>query len=216
MSSEDYYEQPRWELQAFIPSAHRRVLEVGCASGQFSALLGRDAEVWGVEMHEPAAAIARTKLFRVHVGSFDAVAPQLPDAYFDLVVCNDVIEHMADDEGFLRRVQSKMAPGAHLMGSIPNMRHWRDLKKLIFRRQWEYADSGVLDRTHLRFYTVDSFRRTLERCGYKVERLEGINRTTGRGTVLALKLLGLGAFTDTAYMQYAFVACPRTEATSAR
>lgn len=208
MSEPDYYGQPRRELQAFIPQPHARVLEIGCAAGQFRSLLGPEAEVWGVEMNPHAAERARQHLHRVLVGSYEAVEADLPPGYFDLVICNDVIEHMADDEGFLRRVQTRMAPGARLMGSIPNMRHWRDFKKLLFRRQWEYSDSGVLDRTHLRFYTGDSFRRTLERCGYRVERLQGINQTTSDGKLLLMRLLGLGAFSDTAYMQFAFVASP--------
>jgi hypothetical protein len=103
------------------------------------------------------------------------------------------------------------------MGSIPNMRHWPVLKALVWHQEWEYQDEGILDRTHLRFYTIKSFPRLLQRCGYRVERFEGINRNVPRKTARWLSLiLGVQAAADVLYMQFAFVASADAEAGGAR
>ena len=83
------------------------------------------------------------------------------------MVCNDVIEHMADHDRFLRQIRGHIAPGGVLIGSVPNMRHYRALFELLVLRDWDYRDSGVLDRTHLRFFTARSLRRSLTRAGFE-------------------------------------------------
>jgi 2-polyprenyl-3-methyl-5-hydroxy-6-metoxy-1,4-benzoquinol methylase len=122
------------------------------------------------------------------------------------VICNDVIEHMPDDEFFLRDIQSKMAPDGRLLGSIPNMRHWPVLKDLVFKKEFDYQDMGVLDRTHLRFYTVKSFPKLLEKTGFTLEVFTGINRSIKKSTRALLWFLGWGRFNDVGFIQFAFVA----------
>jgi 2-polyprenyl-3-methyl-5-hydroxy-6-metoxy-1,4-benzoquinol methylase len=206
---ENYYAGTRSELRPFIPKSYQRVLEVGCGEGGFRANLAPEAEVWGVEMVPAVADIARGKLHRVLTGTFEQVAGELPDRYFDLVICNDVIEHMADDAAFLRAVCAKMSPSAHLIGSIPNMRNWPILRDLLFKKDWTYRDSGVLDRTHLRFYTVKTFPALLKACGYEVLRIEGINSNVKLRKRIFLQAFSLGSMADTRYLQFAFVARPK-------
>jgi 2-polyprenyl-3-methyl-5-hydroxy-6-metoxy-1,4-benzoquinol methylase len=167
------YRQERTEMLALMPARYGRVLEIGCDEGGFAALL--DAEVWGLEPVPQAAAIAAGRLHRVLVGTFEATRDALPRGYFDVIVCNDVIEHMADHDSFLREIGAYLAPGGVLVGSVPNMRHYRTLFELLVLRDWHYRDSAVLDRTHLRWFTGRSLRRSLEEAGFAVERLHGIN-----------------------------------------
>lgn len=200
-----YYAGVRQELKPYIPHPHNRVLEIGCGRGGFRSHLSGGAEVWGVEPSPDAAAIASTALHRVLVGTYEQVHQQLPDHYFDLVICNDVIEHMPDDRWFLLHVQNKMSAGARLMGSIPNIRHWPVLKALVLDQEWEYKDEGVLDRTHLRFYTIKSFPRLLEQTGYKILCFEGINPTIHGRAKRFLRMVGPRRMADVQYMQFAFV-----------
>lgn len=201
-----YYAGLRPELIPFIPDRFRRVLEVGCGRGGFRRNLPPDVEVWGIEPTAEQAEVARQSLTRVLHGNYESVSASLPDRYFDLVICNDVIEHMPDDAAFLTSIRSKLATDGALMGSIPNMRHWPTLSALVSNQEWEYQDSGVLDRTHLRFYTIKSFPRLLERSGFTVQRFEGINRTMSKRQRVLLGVFNRNFRKDVVYMQFAFVA----------
>ncbi|MGD9843021.1 MAG: class I SAM-dependent methyltransferase [Steroidobacteraceae bacterium] len=202
----EYYAATRAELRGFLPERYSRVLEIGCGRGGFSSNLAETAETWGVEPFRDAAEIAKKSLNNVLIGKYEEVQPQLPNAIFDLVICNDVIEHMADDFGFLMSVREKMCTGGYLMGSIPNMRYFPVLKDLMFNKEWEYHDEGVLDRTHLRFYTIRSFPKLLMRAGFDVVRFSGINRYWQRKGWITRSLLKTQWFEDTQWMQFAFLA----------
>ena len=157
-----------------IPVTAQKVLEIGCAAGGFRLNFPEQVEYWGVEPVSEAAEQARQKKIKVLCGTYDEVCDQLPAAYFDVVVCNDVIEHVADPEAFIVSLKDKLAPNGVLVGSIPNVRFWGNLINLLVRRDWKYEESGVLDRTHLRFFTAKSFRRLMNNVGYELELLNGI------------------------------------------
>ena len=210
----DYHDHVRPEMRAFLPARLRRVLEVGCSRGRFGASLTEAEEVWGIEPDAAAAHIAATRLHKVFKGTFDAARPELPRGYFDLVVCNDVIEHMPDHDSFLRDIKDHIAPGGALVGSIPNVRHYRNLINVALLRDWEYEAFGILDRTHLRFFTEKSLRRTLEQAGFHIERFGGINSGIAfrwsAGPLFfwlaahGLIVLSLGAQSDIRHLQFGF------------
>ena len=199
-----YYGLDRREMRQFLPERYTRVLEVGCGEGLFSASLD-GAERWGVEPNDAAATRAASRLDTVLRGRYAEVESGLPDAYFDVVVCNDVIEHVADHEAFLRSVRTKLRDGGHLVASIPNVRHVNVLWDLLVHKEWEYRDSGILDATHLRFFTEKSLRRAVERQGFAIEAFGGINRSrTFKARLVLWAVIGLtaGYYADTAYVQF--------------
>src|SRR5471030_449543 len=98
-----YYALARPEMRAFLPTRRARLLDVGCGNGMFAASLDGVQETWGIEPTEAAEAAA-TRLHHVIRGTFDAARPHLPLQYFDVIVCNDVIEHMPDHDAFLSRI----------------------------------------------------------------------------------------------------------------
>lgn len=169
-----YYQCQRQEVYELAPASAKRVLEIGCAAGGFRLNFCEQVEYWGVEPVHEAAEQAQSKGIKVLCGTYDAVCSQVPSDYFDLVVCNDVIEHVADPESFLASLKSKLTADGTLIGSIPNVRFWGNLINLLIRHDWKYEDSGILDKTHLRFFTCKSFRRLLGTCGYRLEVLRGI------------------------------------------
>lgn len=118
---------------------------------------------------------------------------------------------MPNHDAFLKEVQSKLKDGGLLVGSVPIVRYIRHLQELLFKKDWAYREAGVLDRTHLRFFTRESLLASLQSSGYQVEAFEGINplRLAGRprklifakiGSYLMTALLGL----DTRYLQWGF------------
>jgi len=170
-----YYQFYRQDILQFIPETYSKVLEIGCASGKFRANLKAQNEYWGVELDPSVAAEAQAVLDKVLIGRYEEVSDELPDGYFDLVVCNDVIEHMPDHDAFLRDIQSKMAPNGHIVISVPNVRFIWNLWELLVEKDWRYCDAGVLDRTHLRFFTLKSLRRSLEAANYDIKMITHLN-----------------------------------------
>jgi 2-polyprenyl-3-methyl-5-hydroxy-6-metoxy-1,4-benzoquinol methylase len=211
----DYFRYPRPEMVPFVPAQCRRMLDVGCADGTFGEVLKRTRgiEVWGVEPTKAAAATARTKLDRVVEGVFDRQAV-LPAGSFDCILFNDVLEHMFAPELALRYAKELLAPGGVVVASIPNIRSFPAVWQLLFHARWEYQDAGVLDKTHLRFFTKSSIVDMFEREGFALERICGINAYRGIPNVrrrlwLLYRLansLFLNKFEDMKFQQFAVVA----------
>ena len=213
-----YRSQGRPEVMNLLPTLKEnlKVLEIGCGEGKFCLDLPGSVEAWGVEPDSLSAEVAAARLHKVFPNTFDEIEDQLPASYFDLVVCNDVIEHMTDHDSFLHRIQHHMAPGSYLVGSLPNVRFYGNLFNLIVARDWHYQDSGILDRTHFRFFSCKSLRRSLEEAGFGVHRLEGLNearqldwsiRTLAERLFrTVLIVLSLGAGRDVKYMRIGFLA----------
>lgn len=210
-----YFRYPRPEMLPFVPVRCRRVLDVGCADGAFGESLKRTRgiEVWGVEPTKSAAAAAKGKLDRVVEGVFDHQAG-LPAQSFDCILFNDVLEHMLAPELALRYARDLLAPGGVVVASIPNIRSFPTVWQLIFHARWEYQDAGVLDKTHLRFFTKSSIVDMFEREGFALETVSGINAYAGIPNVrrylwlsyrLANALL-IRKFDDMRFQQFAVVA----------
>jgi 2-polyprenyl-3-methyl-5-hydroxy-6-metoxy-1,4-benzoquinol methylase len=212
MKKDDYYQNRRKEIYAIVPPSVNKVLEIGCAAGGFRLNFPEHVEYWGVEPVREAAEQARQKNIKVLCGIYDEVCGQVPSAYFDVVVCNDVIEHVPDPEAFLVSLKDKLTPNGVLVGSIPNVRFWGNLINLIVRRDWKYEDSGVLDRTHLRFFTAKSFRRLMHDTGYELVKMAGIESKRMKALkVLFSPFLLLAGF-DVCDMQFMFKArCGKIE-----
>lgn len=175
ISKEDnYYISKRQDMLKFIDIKVSRILEIGCGEGNFASHF-TDVEYWGVEPATQHAKAAEQKGLKILNGLYEDVENKIPDSYFDLIVCNDVIEHMLDPIGFLKTVKTKLKPTGKLIASIPNIRYAPILYKLIFEADFEYVQSGIMDYTHLHFFTHKSFRRIAENTGWHVDLIEPIN-----------------------------------------
>jgi 2-polyprenyl-3-methyl-5-hydroxy-6-metoxy-1,4-benzoquinol methylase len=189
-----YFSTPRREMLEFIPPGTRAILEIGCGNGRFGALVkARDGcRYVGVELMEDAAQEARQRLDEVLTTNIESDELPFHQHSFDGLVCNDVLEHLVDPWRTLQRLTTLVRPGGFIVVSLPNVRFSEVVKDLVFRNRWEYQERGVLDRTHLRFFTEESVRGLLEQAGGRVERIEGINpiRYAWRLQLLNLALLG--------------------------
>jgi len=222
----EYFAEARPEMLPFVPANCRRLLDVGCGAGGFGASLKqtRQIEVWGVELVSSVAAKAATKLDRVITGLFEPET-KLPDGAFDCIVFNDVLEHMIAPEQALRYATTLLTPDGAVLASIPNVRHLPVLWQLGFQGRWEYGDCGLLDKTHLRFFTKSSILKMFKDEGYAVESIVGINPYRGVPNVSErvwgahrfANALSLGRLGDMKFQQFAVVATPtRSSLTSGK
>lgn len=210
--SQEYFNRTRREMLPFVPVDSLKILDIGCAQGNFGAILRErnQAEVWGIELDPQIALVAANRLDRVIVGSIESSLPSLADGYFDCIVCNDILEHLADPELVLSALRRVLSRNGVLVGSMPNVRYFPVLLDLVWNGDWQYADYGVLDRTHLRFFTRKSLERTLLNSGYRPLKIVGINSTPSLKAKLA-NILSLGRLSDSRYLQFAFVAHPTAQ-----
>jgi len=145
------------------------VLDVGCASGGLLAGL-RDvaARRVGVEISSSAAAAAAAEADKVVVGDIADPALSLDGEQFDVVVLADVVEHTVDPHKTLELVRRHCKPTGRIVVSVPNVAHWA-MRWQLARGRWDYTESGVLDRSHLRFFTRTSVVDAIVDAGYAVE-----------------------------------------------
>lgn len=203
-----YYGYDREEMLKYLPANMHKILEVGCGEGLFGFLCKQKmgAEFWGIELIEDAAVKAKDKLDKVLIGNIELDELYIPDNYFDCIVFNDVLEHLQYPWIVLDKIKRYLKPGGYAVASIPNMRYYEIVKGLLFRKEWEYEDAGIMDKTHLRFFTIKSIRKMFERSGYSVLSLEGIRHEVFPWKFNLLNKVFNNQLDDMRYKQFACVA----------
>lgn len=170
VKGDTYYGLDRSDLADLIlktcTTRHARALDIGCGEGMLGDRLLREGyeEVWGVEPVAPVASAARARLTGVTCGTFPECIDELPGS-FDLVIMADSLEHMAYPEVALEAVHAVLRPEGMLALSVPNVSHYSIIGALL-RGEWTYTDAGLLDRTHLRFFTPSSLAAALRATGW--------------------------------------------------
>lgn len=163
-----YVDRPNPTLARMIP-AGVRILDIGCGGGtNLAALVAGGRTGAGVELDADAAGRARRRGLTVHSGDVrdPAFRRQLVEAEgtFDVLLFADVLEHLVAPHEVLQGALPLLAPGGVVVVSMPNVAVWYQRLALLVGR-FEYDETGILDRTHLRFFTRSSLRRWLVDCG---------------------------------------------------
>jgi 2-polyprenyl-3-methyl-5-hydroxy-6-metoxy-1,4-benzoquinol methylase len=161
-----YFEDVNWGLlRLWGKRSGLRVLDVGCGFATTSARIQRlGNEVTGIESSAEACAVASQRIARVMQADLIDAAP---DGTFDVLIFADVLEHLAWPVGILERYLQNLAPGGSVIISLPNVGLWSVRFAHLFG-QWNYEETGVLDRTHLRFFTRKTARWLIEQAGLKI------------------------------------------------
>lgn len=205
----NYYQNLRLEMLPYIPKTAKNILELGCGEGMFGSYLrGKlKAKVTGIEIETGFATRAKKNLDKVYIGDAESIIKKLPAKSFDVIVANDVLEHMVDPYSVLKEANRILKNGGIVVSSIPNMRNFHVMYHLVRGGQWEYVESGILDRTHLRFFTKKSIRNMYESLGYEVVKHEGIFEESNLPAYFKfLNILARGKISDMKYVQFATVA----------
>lgn len=205
-----YYVGDRPEMIKFIPQSASKILDIGCGQGKFANFfVNTERDVWGVEINKDAAEIAKTKLNKVLVGAVEELIDDIPSNYFDVIIFNDVLEHLYDPWNVLGLLKSKLSVNGIIVSSIPNVRYITNLYDLVVKRNWEYKEFGILDSTHIRFFTQKTMITLFKSQGYNINSLQGIVKTKSlKGFLLAttLNILTLGKHRDLYYKQFVIIA----------
>ncbi|MCC6145363.1 MAG: glycosyltransferase, partial [Candidatus Hydrogenedentes bacterium] len=168
-----YYQCPRPELMPHIPLHAQRVLDVGCGAGAFGLSLKKQAgvkHVSGLEIVPEAAEKARRVLDEVILGNIEEMDLPWEEGSFDCIVCADVLEHLVEPVPAIQKLARVLAPEGVLVISMPNTQFYEAVA-MLSHGQWTYMDKGIMDRTHLRFYTRSALAKLMAEAGMQVATL---------------------------------------------
>lgn len=166
-----YFSNARLDVAALVPAEARSILDVGCGTGRLGRHLKEilpGCRVTGIERESGMAAEARSALDDVLVADLESLGQPYPQETFDCMIFADVLEHLTHPEDLLRRFRPMLQPLGCVVCSIPNIRHYSAILRLLFRG-WTYEEYGLFDRTHLRFFSLQGMRSLLLEAGYAID-----------------------------------------------
>lgn len=196
--NEDYFKHARTEILPFLPAKVEKVLELGAASGAtFAAIRQSHPNAWGygIELDENAAMRAKKVFNVVQIGAIEHIKFELEIARntLDLVLCLDVLEHLVDPWAAVKRLAPLLREGGRLIISVPNVRNLKFLMRLLFKGDFHYVEAGILDRTHLRFFTFETAQELGTQAGLKPIYLGGTKPPKPNSAKGIIKALTFGA-----------------------
>jgi 2-polyprenyl-3-methyl-5-hydroxy-6-metoxy-1,4-benzoquinol methylase len=187
-----YYQHIRQDILPLLPKQPSRILDVGAGSGATLAWLKTifpQAQTTGIELN-PALVLELEKNADIAViGDIDKCYSRL--ARYDLILFLDVLEHLTDSLGTLKKLSKTLEPGGCVIVSVPNLAHLSVSLPLLLRRQFAYRDAGILDRTHLRFFVETSAIALLNDANFRVTKGLAAGLTGPRSRILDLITFGL-------------------------
>jgi 2-polyprenyl-3-methyl-5-hydroxy-6-metoxy-1,4-benzoquinol methylase len=173
------------------PDRNRAILEIGCGEGSTGAYAKRQGKCGlyvGVELFAPAASVAASLIDRVYTANVESFDLPEPLESFDVLIAGEVLEHLVDPWTVLRRLRTYLRHDALVMASSPNVSHY-SIVGMLLKGDWTLADSGRMDRTHLRWFTPRSYAEMFRNCGFEVLSTEPL-REPGPGGKLLSRLSG--------------------------
>lgn len=169
--SSGYYRNYNSIIMTKIPIRTNRVLDIECGLGALGLELrnlNKDIEVHGIEKNENVAKVASKLLDKVYIGDAEQIVNELEENYYDVVALSDVLEHMHNPWEFIKKIKRLLSKNGIIVTSIPNINNISIIKGLLSGK-WEYADAGLLDRTHIRFFTYNSIKKMFDDAGYYIK-----------------------------------------------
>lgn len=200
-----YYSHIRSEILPLLPQHCERVLEVGCGSGE--TLLWLKAQkpdcqwLGGVELFAQSGALAQPRLDWFCAGNIEQLDLDIPPGSLDVILCLDVLEHLIDPWRVIAKLHQLLKPEGHIIASIPNIRYYSASLDLVIRGNWNYQKEGILDSTHLRFFTKKTAIALMQSSGLKMDAIIGKGLEKGR-KARWLNYLTLGTFRPFFEFQY--------------
>src|SRR6266508_4394193 len=153
-----------------LTGRNKQVLEIGPATGYLTEILrSRGCRVWCIENDPEAAKIAAQFCERMVVSDVEKIdlVSTFGDQRFDVVMFGDVLEHLVEPRAALARVATILKPEGYVVASVPNVAHG-SLRLSLLRGEFRYTELGLLDRTHLRFFTRETTEAMFRQAGYRI------------------------------------------------
>ncbi|MFQ5450144.1 MAG: glycosyltransferase [Nitrospinaceae bacterium] len=170
---DSYYQNVRHDILPLIPANAGSILEVGCAAGGTGSELKKRKGVFiaGVEMDPEAARQARQVLDDVIEGNIEELELPYAESSFDCILFADVLEHLVDPLSVLKKVKKLLKPGGTVVASIPNVQYFGLIHHLV-EGNWTYQKEGILDNTHLRFFTFREIEKLFTVAGLEIREVD--------------------------------------------
>lgn len=176
----NYYSEIRMELCPFLTNNEQpiNILEVGCGMGATLGYL-RDTmalcNVYGVELNSTVASYAKHYIPNIMQGNIETMDLNgYKEGMFDYILFPDVLEHLHDPEAVLNKMKRYLKSSGFIVASIPNIMHYSVVLDLL-KGNFTYEDSGILDRTHIHFFTLQEIIKMFVRCGFEIVDTQGIH-----------------------------------------
>lgn len=167
-----YFGNARNDIVALLPTGpNAAILELGCGSGGTGRAViaaGKAGRYVGIELNSNAARTAAEALSEVLVGDVHDIDLARYVEQFDALIISEVLEHLIDPWAVAERLALCLKPGGKVFASSPNIAHWQVVRDLFLGR-FQYEEVGIMDRTHVRWFTPDSYREMFEAAGVEVE-----------------------------------------------
>lgn len=182
-----YGDADRDHTLRLIPPTTATLLDVGSGSGHFleaTKAIYPDIETWAIDPNQDCS--QRPGVDHFILGHYPA---DIGPITFDTIVFNDVLEHLVDPWQVLRDTVDRLSPDGLVLASIPNIRHYSVLRPLLVQGQFTYREMGILDRTHLRFFTLASACDLFTQAGYEIV-TASYARISDKGVALTLLRAG--------------------------
>ena len=171
----NYFSAVRTEIDALLPKFSEKILDVGCGDGStllWIKSIQKCKKIYGIELFEKPFLQAKKKLDQALNINVENEKNFFSNEKFDLILILDVLEHLVNPWKFLEYIQKRLNLNGSIIISVPNIRHYSVLKNLIFFGDWNYTKSGILDSSHLRFFTKKSLQRIFAEQGLKCKMLK--------------------------------------------
>jgi len=202
-----YYAYARTEIMSLIPGRGLKVLDIGCGQGATLAELkrsGKASVAVGIEINREAVSEAEKLLDDVIIGNVENLEIKYPEGYFDVIIIADVLEHLVDPWGTIKKLKKHLAPDGIMISSLPNIRQFGALSRLLFKGDFRYAEAGIMDRTHLRFFCKKNMAELFQD-GFEITGIKSIPELA-KGELAWLNRLTLRLFEEFMVIQYVIVA----------
>lgn len=171
----------RDEFLALVPLDIKKVLDIGCGDGNLGMKLrGKGREIIGVERDEKEHLLAKDRLNKVFLADIEKFHLPYPERYFDCIVYADILEHLINPLLTLKNHRDYLNDTGYIIASIPNVRYYKIIIHLILGGTWDYMDKGILDKSHLRFFTLINIKELFEEAGYEIVEIKR-NSIAARG-----------------------------------
>jgi 2-polyprenyl-3-methyl-5-hydroxy-6-metoxy-1,4-benzoquinol methylase len=169
--TDNYYAGARRDWVDRLPINDKaRLLEIGCGNGDtgmYALSQKKCGYVCGVELNEVAANEAKAKITEVLIGDVEHLDLPFNQSSFDILMMSELLEHLVDPWAVLTKIRPFMKHGALVFSSSPNVANINNIKMLL-GGDWKLELNGVMDRTHLRWFTPKTYREMFESSGYTV------------------------------------------------